>query len=226
MPRHGQHDTAAETTIMYDNRTFRRIDDGFPVELLRGKNRYRGALRDVSLEGALVRCPELVVRSPRQPVRLVVFVPSSFGNLTFDTAVVYANGSDVGLRFTGRSIRSVVRLRRLLVENGNNPVENRRRFYRMAVDGDAVITVGHTKRHARIIDLSMQGLLAESPACSTLDVGTFADITLTMTTGTTVTAIPSALVYIIDNRYGFRFRTRDLNRLEKIESIIRRSMAD
>lgn len=100
-----------------EQRRFHRILFDAPVRIREGDNEYITTLVDISLNGALLLCPENWFLKRGDSVLLIVLLDDSKARIHMQTEVAHQGEDTIGLRCTGIDMESIGHLRRLVELN-------------------------------------------------------------------------------------------------------------
>lgn len=211
----------ADSGPLYDKRRYRRMASGDGVRVELSGKTYRGELKDISLEGALLRCTALEEPEDQTPLRISFTLPGLAGELTLQAQCLYHAGDVHGLRFQGENMLPLSRLRDYLLNRSTFEARNRRRFLRVPLEADAQIETESTTQTARVKDISVQGVLVwANPPCDA-DTRNVCTITIITDTGYRTPPIRSLQVYRYEDTMGFKFLTRDAGVVEALRCAMR-----
>ena len=103
--------------------------------------------------------------------------------------------------------------------------KERRKFTRIQFDTTTTITQNNNIFDAHLIDISLNGLLVETPKQYTLRSDLSADITMTLSNDTTI-AITAKLIHSSDNTLGFQCESIDIESMGHLRRLLELNMSN
>lgn len=103
--------------------------------------------------------------------------------------------------------------------------DERRRFQRISFDADCEVRTHDCSWPVKLIDISLQGVLAEIIISPLLNVGDHADIVIQLNNEITIT-MPSVLKHQLGNHLGFKAETMDIDSVSHLRRLVELNLGD
>lgn len=104
--------------------------------------------------------------------------------------------------------------------------QERRRFLRIQFDGITELILNEQKHRVELLDLSLKGALIKSEAPLPCQPNDSLQMYIRLTDNDQTLSFDTSLVRIIDNNYGLRFNTIDLDTLTHLRRIMELNLGD
>lgn len=104
--------------------------------------------------------------------------------------------------------------------------QERRRFLRIQFDGITELILNEQKHRVELLDLSLKGALIKSEAPLSCQPNDSLQMYIRLTDNDQTLSFDTSLVRIIDNNYGLRFNTIDLDTLTHLRRIMELNLGD
>lgn len=104
--------------------------------------------------------------------------------------------------------------------------QERRRFLRIQFDGITELILNEQKHRVELLDLSLKGALIKSETPLPCQPSDQFQLCIHLTDNDQTLSFDTSLVRIIDNNYGLRFNTIDLDTLTHLRRIMELNLGD
>lgn len=104
--------------------------------------------------------------------------------------------------------------------------QERRRFLRIQFDGVTELILNKHKHRVELLDLSLKGALINSASALPCQPGEQFQMHIHLTDNAQTLSFRASLMRIIDNNYGLRFDTIDLDTLTHLRRIMELNLGD